>query len=78
MFCPNCGAAVREGAQFCGSCGNHLAAASAPAAATPAAPTPGQPTGAVPTTAQPAAPAPSIPLPGAAAVQPTPQPAAQP
>lgn len=78
MFCPNCGAAVREGAQFCGSCGNHLAAASAPAAATPAAPTPGQPTGAVPTTAQPAAPTPSIPLPGAAAVQPTPQPTAQP
>ncbi|MBS6515879.1 MAG: zinc ribbon domain-containing protein, partial [Bifidobacterium longum] len=46
MFCPNCGAAVREGAQFCASCGNHLAAASAPAAATPAAPTPGRPTGA--------------------------------
>lgn len=64
MFCPNCGAAVREGAQFCASCGTRVAQPAAPAA-------PAQPDAvsdatvlsthapAAPATAQPAQPAPT-------------------
>jgi uncharacterized protein (TIGR00266 family) len=43
MNCPACGAALIEGAQFCGSCGNRLGAAGAPRPAAPQPPRPQQP-----------------------------------
>ncbi|WP_165775866.1 zinc ribbon domain-containing protein [Bifidobacterium scaligerum] len=69
MFCPNCGATVREGAQFCAACGGRIGSASA-ATAAPAqpAPTPN------PSAAPAPAPTASIPMPGGAPAAPAPTP----
>jgi uncharacterized membrane protein YvbJ len=45
ITCPNCGNPVREGQQFCGSCGTDVQAALAAAAAAPAAPAAEEPAG---------------------------------
>ncbi|PWG63322.1 hypothetical protein DF196_10945 [Bifidobacterium callitrichidarum] len=79
MFCPNCGAAVREGAQFCASCGTRVAQPAAQAAPAqpdavsdatvlsthaPAAPAAAQPAQPAPTpVAQPTGAFPAVPAP---------------
>lgn len=58
MFCPNCGAPLREGAKFCGHCGTPAPeAASSPAPAEPSVSP--EPAPAAPEAAEPAAQAPS-------------------
>lgn len=42
MNCPNCGATLMSGAQFCGACGTRLSAAPNAAAAPPPSPSPAQ------------------------------------
>jgi hypothetical protein len=80
-FCPKCGAQIRAGARFCGSCGNDMSQSAAPAAQPPAySPAPAQPQAYSPPLAQPPVytPPPAQPVNQPVFPPATPQPPAQP